>query len=251
MKSPVQLHAKIEAKSDLATKSHSVGAYAGLIFVTLLFAGGWLVGTKKYSKEALLEKRTQFLVEFQKTLQAHQIESTVIAQEGVLRISTKNVVFPVGSENPPPEQTKNIDTIAAVLAKALSCSVDSNLPAVEIQNAVLPEGGMCEQPSEINFDCARGAHQKWNAVLIQGHADARPIQNHRNYLDNLALSGARSHALMRQMYRCSPQLMVFHNADGLPLLNAASYSTQRPANLQDNLADENRRMELRFIVNGL
>lgn len=256
MKPSVDLDAKIEPKDSLGQKSQPIGAYAGLIFVTLIFAGSWLLGMKRQSTNVNFGVRVEFLTDVKETLAKHGVESELVPNDGLLRISTKNVLFPVGVSFVPSEQNRAVDVVAAVLEKALSCT-PSTPASIAVKNALAAfDLSQCDTanpaPASIDFFCKDSFRAlDLSSVLVQGHADMRPLVGHKNYKDNLELSAARSQSLLRRFYGCTPALKIRYNTQGLPLFNTAAYATQRPAVLQDGLSDENRRMELQFIVRGL
>lgn len=255
MKPSVDLDAKIEAKESLGYKIQPLGAYAGIVFVTLMFAGAWLVGMNRKSSLANISLRQQFLTDVKETLAKHGVDSELVSSEGLLRISTKNILFPVGVASIPSEQTGNVDIVGAVLEKALSCT-PTTPASIAVKNAVaafdLTQCDTANPAPAVDFTC-KDSYQTLDlsSVLVQGHADMRPVAGLKSYKDNLELSAARSQSLLRRFYGCTPALKIRYNTQGLPLFNTAAFSTQRPAVLQDGLADENRRMELQFIVRGL
>jgi flagellar motor protein MotB len=80
--------------------------------------------------------------------------------------------------------------------------------------------------------------------MIEGHTDSAPIAGG----DNLDLSAERSARIFRLFEQDAFELSNFKNKSGKPVLSVSGYGETRPANEADPRADENRRIDIRFIM---
>lgn len=80
--------------------------------------------------------------------------------------------------------------------------------------------------------------------MIEGHTDSVPIANG----DNLNLSAARSTQILRLFEQDAPELSDFRNKSKKPVLSVSGYGATRPANPDDTTAPENRRIDIRFVM---
>ena len=195
--------------------------------------------------------RKSFLEALSNTLSQQGVKVRVFPESGMLRISAKSVVFPVGQALLKPESLGNFDRVGAVLEKALACVKPSNAALYKAPASMASYSRLaCSSQAQIEFACSPEFKSlSLNAVQLEGHADARPISG-GHFKDNLELSSARAESLLRRMQSCQPGLSQFANAQGNPLLNVAAHSTQQPAEKENPLADANRRVELRFLMEG-
>ena len=270
--------------------NNTAGLIAGVLFVFLAMAGAWyaavgnfqaqavaatdeLEGTEdKGTEDTLAEPskvklgakalggstassavatRKAFLGALLNALSQQGVKARVFPENGILRISAKSVVFPVGQAHLKPESLGGFDRVGTLLEKALACVKPSGAAVYKAPAAMAAfSGAACSQAPEVQFECADTfKNLSFNAIQLEGHADARPIASSL-YKDNLALSSARAETLLRRLQSCQPGLLQMANAQGNPLLNVASHSTQQPAEKENPLADANRRVELRFLIEG-
>ena len=90
------------------------------------------------------------------------------------------------------------------------------------------------------------ADQQIDVVLVEGHTDKRAPAPGCGYRDNWSLSTARASATRDLLHAANVSLGGLCNAQSRPLFAIAGYADQRPA--ASNRDDDNRRIELRFIM---
>jgi hypothetical protein len=128
------------------------------------------------------------------------------------------------------------DRLLTRLAEILPCYSKSGVRCSDTQ----PRRWPCHR----NERCV-GATPIFEAVLIEGHADA---SNNSNDCDNWCLSTARAKAVFDVARAQYGSLLHLENAEGQPLIGLAGYGESRPIAHFDATAPIQRRIELRFIL---
>jgi flagellar motor protein MotB len=265
--------------------THTAGLVTCVLFLFLALAGSWYAavseltlphqlgegnlqkGTagqvKLSAKTSILQKdarsistkdsaaRKAFMASLSAALEAEGVKSRAYPNNGLLRISVQNVVFPLGRADLQAESMQSFDRVGAVLEKALSCLKPRSTPVYKAPSAMAPfQGIACSAASEMAFECSPAFQDlRLAAVQLEGHADARQLSG-GHFKDNLELSSARAETLLRRLQSCQPGLFNVGNGVGNPLLNVAAHSTQQPADKANPMSDANRRIELRFLLEG-
>ncbi|MCY4059212.1 MAG: hypothetical protein OXG44_14540, partial [Gammaproteobacteria bacterium] len=85
-------------------------------------------------------------------------------------------------------------------------------------------------------------------LLIEGHTDDVRVAPGNRFRDNLELSSMRAATVHRMTVACEPEVEHLLNLDGHPVLSTSGYGYTRPATSDPARADENRRIDLRFLL---
>jgi len=84
--------------------------------------------------------------------------------------------------------------------------------------------------------------------LIEGHTDQLPVRRGNRFLDNLELSSMRAAEILRMVEACEPTLQGLWNTEKLQVISTSGYGATRLAIRDDPTAEENRRIDLRFLM---
>ena len=85
-------------------------------------------------------------------------------------------------------------------------------------------------------------------LLIEGHTDAVPVAPGNRFRDNLELSSMRAATVHRMITACEPGMERLSNTQRQPILSTSGYGSARPATLDADRAGDNRRIDLRFLL---
>lgn len=172
----------------------------------------------------------------------------------VLHLPTEVIRFEIGEDHPHLSSERCVGVLAAALVEQLKCNVstmDTLTPPTAMAPADAPRPGWCRpEPSDaLRIDCGPTKHERpvVETLLIEGHTDSREIQGGR-FRDNLELSAARASEVLRMMRRCEPYLDQLRNGMKQPVVSVTGYADMRLANPADPLADSNRRIDLRIVL---
>lgn len=206
-------------------------------------------------KDAALEAlRAGFLDAFSKSLDEAGVDHALDAEHGTVRLAPGAVSFKVGQASLSSKPLVVIDRVGALLSRAAECLSRApstyEAPSVMTQPAGLRACATDAELASVDLACKpEWRRLAFEAVLVEGHADARPYAARGSaFKDNLDLSGARGETVMRRLFACNPQLGAFTNPRGLPAIGVAAHSTQRPLEIDDPLGEGNRRVEFRFLL---
>lgn len=174
--------------------------------------------------------RKTIVDEINGALQRAGVDVTGDTEHGIVRLTNATVGFARNEAEPLPEHRQNVDKIADVLLRVLRCYV------------VGPD----REPAGCRSD--RGG-SRVGTVMLEGHTDSVPIEpGAKRYQDNLALSSARSATVFRMMTVHRPGLKELRNAEGKPVLSVSGYGATRPLYEENTEAAENRRIEIRLLM---
>lgn len=172
---------------------------------------------------------------------------TSAARRGILEelqktLRDKGIVVFINQDNDGlrfPEGTLTFDQCS----NQLRSSDEANL--VTLAQVLGPVVGRFSQACTQGGGPAPASDQQIDVVLVEGHTDKRAPAPGCGYRDNWALSTARASATRDLLLEGNADLGGLCNAQSRPLFAIAGYADQRPASNKD---DDNRRIELRFIM---
>ena len=252
-----------EEQNYLATVGDLVSAFIFVFIIMLaLFAFRLATATEDQASVtselmAAGETRDHIVTEIATRLEASGIRVQVLLDQGVLRLSENAINFPSGSETPVARNRINVGSVARAIAEVVPCHVSggtseaaASTPAdrATTDGASVPE--YCQMRADPSaYDC-RERRFPWllETLLIEGHTDDVPVAAGQRFRDNLELSSMRAATVHRMIAACEPGVEHFVNGDGYPILSTSGYGDTRPATLDPQRADDNRRIDLRFLL---
>jgi chemotaxis protein MotB len=190
------------------------------------------------------QTRRQILEDIAKRLKDAGIKVEVLHEQGVLRLSQQGIYCPSGSEEPHDAHAERVGHLARVLAEVIPCYVTPTSaaisPASRASYCSTPAKPSCNQKSSPSY---------LETLLIEGHTDTQPVSRGRfRFRDNLELSSMRAATVYRMIKACEPGITELRNNKGSPVLGISGYGAMRLAKRDDPLAEENRRIDLRFLM---
>ena len=108
----------------------------------------------------------------------------------------------------------------------------------------------CQPPADpSSYDC-RKQEFPWllETLLIEGHTDNVPVAPGNRFRDNLELSSMRAATVHRMIAACEPGVERLLSTDDYPVLSTSGYGYTRPAIRDTGRTAENRRIDLRFLL---
>lgn len=201
----------------------------GMLFIFILLLITYALDFRQASGrldrlEKRMAQRAKLLGDLKTELKKANYESSVLADEGVLRLE-ENVLFRRGDA----ELTGRAEAALTVLADQLKAKLPCYSRAYSPQNCA--EGGPILE-----------------AVYIEGHSDSVPISTSR-YPDNWYLSAARAFATYKFLTKGdNSPLAELRNASGnAALIGASAYAdTRRIEEVRESA--KNRRIDFRFLL---
>ena len=184
------------------------------------------------------------------------IRVEVLADQGVLRLSDNAINFPSGSETPVSEHHVNVGRLAQAIAEVVPCYVSPGWVASAREDAgeALRSNGKalpyCQLPADPStYDC-RKREFPWllETLLIEGHTDDVPVAAGNRFRDNLELSSMRAATVHRMIVACEPNVERLLSTEDFPVLSTSGYGYARPATSDTGRTAENRRIDLRFLL---
>ena len=252
-----------EGQSYLATVSDLVSAFIFVFIIMLaIFAYQLATATQEQASvteelKAANETRDSILTGIARRLENSGIRVTVLLEQGVLRLSENSINFPSGSEIPVTDHYVNVGRVANAIAEVVPCYVFDGVSDPTAVDDVVSETSAganvpqyCQLPADPSvYDC-RERQFPWllETLLIEGHTDEVPVGVGRRFRDNLELSSMRAATVHRMIAACEPGVEHLVNGDGYPILSTSGYGETRPATLDPERADDNRRIDLRFLL---
>ena len=203
------------------------------------------------------ETRDRILRGIASRLEDGGIRVEVLYEQGVLRLSDNAINFPSGSEVPVADHWVNVGRLAQAIADVVPCYVPSRN-----EISVMRPGGegpveaddeappYCQPPADGTAHVCRDVRFPWllETLLIEGHTDDVPVAAGNRFRDNLELSSMRAATVHRMIVACEPGVEVLLNTDDYPVLSTSGYGYTRPATHDPDRADDNRRIDLRFLL---
>ena len=252
-----------DGQSYLATVSDLVSAFI-FVFIIMLAIFAYQLATATTEQASVTEElraadetRDRILTEIATRLENSGIRVTVLLDQGVLRLSENAINFPSGSEIPVTDHYGNVGRVANAIAEVVPCYVSAGMSdptAGDAADVATSDGTSvpqyCQMPADpAVYDC-RETRFPWllETLLIEGHTDDVPVAAGRRFRDNLELSSMRAATVHRMIAACEPGVEHLVNGDGYPILSTSGYGDTRPATLDPERADDNRRIDLRFLL---
>ena len=252
-----------DGQNYLATVSDLVSAFIFVFIIMLaLFALRLATATEEQANVtselmAAGETRDHIVTEIATRLEASGIRVQVLLDQGVLRLSENAINFPSGSETPVAHNRINVGSVARAIAEVVPCHVSGEAPDTTARtpaDEVTTDGGSipeyCQMPADPSaYDC-RERRFPWllETLLIEGHTDNVPVAPGQRFRDNLELSSMRAATVHRMIAACEVGVEHLVNGDGYPILSTSGYGDTRPATLDPQRTDDNRRIDLRFLL---
>ncbi|MCY4158184.1 MAG: hypothetical protein OXE92_08840 [Bacteroidetes bacterium] len=239
---------------------------AALIFVFIIMLALFAYKLSNVTEEQTIvterltasdETREHILGEIAKRLEEFGMNVEVLQEQGVLRLSKNAINFPSGSEIPIPDHQFNVGRLAQALAEVVPCYVSSHREALiagldmeftETDTESVPS--YCLSATRIlTYNCEAQKHP-WllETLLIEGHTDRVPVIGDRRFQDNLELSSMRAATVYRMIAACEPRIERMRNSENVPVLSTSGYGFTRPATRDSGMADYNRRIDLRLLL---
>lgn len=180
--------------------------------------------------ESLAERdmvRSAMLQRVQDLLAERSVDVSIDPANGILRLP-EALLFESGASALREDGERALREVAAALARSLPC--------------------YSQAPPATQLDCRQGSTPLLEAVLIEGHTDARPFSG--GGVDNWTLAALRGVSTFKALVRYEPTLDMLRNARGEALLGVSSYEARRPVSLETTPEAHrlNRRIDLRFLV---
>ena len=203
------------------------------------------------------ETRDHILGEIASRLEAAGMTVEVLHEQNILRLSDNAINFPSGSESPISEHQINVGQLAQALAEVVPCYVSSHKKATVsesntevIKNDFEGKPSYCLPPATASAYTCEAQKHSWllETLLIEGHTDDVPVSNERRFRDNLELSSMRAATVYRMIAACEPLIEGMYNSQDVPVLSTSGYGFTRPATRDPDLADYNRRIDLRLLL---
>lgn len=203
----------------------------GLVFVLIVMLVYFAMQFHRVTVELTDTKtcRTELLHKLQTRLQSENVDVSVDADAGVLRLP-EAVLFAKGSSEVTPAGQ-------AALAK-VGAALQAELPCYTLPGALPPSCPSTKAGLEL--------------ILIEGHSDSDPIVGGR---DNWNLSTDRAVNTYRSLIGSTPTLEAVKDArakpnDPQPVLGVSGYGPTRPLVPETSEAAKarNRRIDIRFLM---
>ncbi len=234
--------------SYLASVSDLVSALI-FVFIIMLAVFAYQLANVTEGLTAADETRRQMLQAIADRLQTAGIRVQVLYEQGVLRLSDNAINFPSGGETPVAGHHANVGRLARAIAEVVPCYV---LPrgSLGAGPAADERATHCWTPADpANYEC-QAVDFPWllETLLIEGHTDDVPVASGNRFRDNLELSSMRAATVHRMITACEPGMERLSNTQRQPILSTSGYGSARPATLDADRAGENRRIDLRFLL---
>lgn len=232
----------------LATVSDLV---AGLVFVFILMLAFFAYQLADVTEDLTGEgdTRRQILLDIAERLERQGLRVEVLYEQGVLRLSENAVNFPSGGEEPVPTHRRNVGYLARAIAEVVPCYLAST-EDVQVTDGQPRDASYCTTAADPNsYSCDREQFP-WlvETLLIEGHTDDTPVLPGSRYPNNRSLSSMRAATVHEMIEWCEPGTEGFLNADGYPILSTSGYGATRPVSDGTESRQENRRIDLRFLL---
>ncbi len=245
-----------DGQNYLASVSDLVSAFIFVFIILLAIFAYQLATTTEEQAEVTAELqaadeiRERILLAIRDRLERAGMRVEVLAEQGVLRLSENAINFPSGSEVPISDHHANVGRVARAIAEVVPCYVRGT------QQAAAETGNGDGVPSFCQLPTGRSAYEcetsqyPWllETLLIEGHTDNVPVSPGRRFRDNLELSSMRAATVHRMIGSCEPTVGRLTNTEGHPILSTSGYGNTRPATEDLTRSDENRRIDLRFLL---
>ena len=238
----------------LASVSDLVSALI-FVFIIMLAIFAYQLARVTSDLASANETRNQILQDISKRLKESGMRVSVVPDQGVLRLSDNAINFPSGQESPNADHLSNVGRVAQAIAEVVPCFVADERPTPAMAESRDAESDglrpqFCQpSTSSDSYDCTEIA-PRWRleTLLIEGHTDNVPIAPGGRIKDNLELSSMRAATVYRMIRLCEPRVERLQNSDRHQVLSTSGYGYTRPATVDEGRLNENRRIDLRFLM---
>ena len=232
----------------LASVSDLVSALI-FVFIIMLAVFAYRLAEVTEDWTSTYETRNRILEDIATRLEEAGIRVEVLADQGVLRLSDNAINFPSGREIPVAEHHGNVGFLARAIAEVAPCYAQSENAAPPNPMAVNDVSrSHCQEPADPSSYSCPDLSDRLDTLLIEGHTDAVPVAAGNRFRDNLELSSMRAATVHRMIAICEPQIEALHNTQRYPVLSTSGYGHTRPATRDPARTDDNRRIDLRFLL---
>ena len=243
----------------LASVSDLVSALI-FVFIIMLAVFAYQLASVTSDLVSSHETRDRILRDIAVRLEESGMRVKVVSDQGVLRLSDNAINFPLGKKTPNNAHLPNVGRLAQAIAEVVPCYVADERPAQSMaarNNATRNDAaiestppGYCRPPATPeSYDCREsGLRWRLETLLIEGHTDNIPVSSDSPIEDNLELSSMRAATVYRMIRSCEPRVEYLLNTDGHQVLSTSGYGYSRPATSDESRMNENRRIDLRFLM---
>lgn len=245
-----------DGQDYLASVSDLVSAFI-FVFIILLAIFAYQLATTTEEQanvtaelQAADEIRYRILSAIADRLEGAGMRVEVLPDQGVLRLSENAINFSSGSETPVREHHANVGRVARAIAEVVPCYVRGGQDAYVARASTEDSPSYCQLPADPSIYECQTSQFPWllETLLIEGHTDDVPVAAGRRFRDNLELSSMRAATVHRMIGSCEPGVERLVNTDGYPILSTSGYGHTRPATQDRARSDDNRRIDLRFLL---
>ena len=234
--------------SYLASVSDLVSALI-FVFIIMLAVFAYRLAEVTEDWTSTYETRGRILEDIAARLGEAGIRVEVLADQGVLRLSDNAINFPSGGDVPVAEHHLNVGFLARAIAEVTPCyarSEDTTPTSSAINES--SSRSHCQVPTDRSSYPCPDLPDRLDTLLIEGHTDDVPVAGGNRFRDNLELSSMRAASVHRMIAACEPRIEGLRNSQGHPILSTSGYGQTRPATRDPVRADDNRRIDLRFLL---
>lgn len=237
----------------LASVSDLVSALI-FVFIIMLAIFAYQLARVTSDLASADETRDQILADIATRLEESGMSVNVVPDQGVLRLSENAINFPSGLETPNAAHLPNVGRVARAIAEVIPCFVAGERATPLTGPSGAPSDGprpqYCQpRASSESYDCTEtGRRWRLETLLIEGHTDNVPIAAGGQIMDNLELSSMRAATVYRMIRQCEPRVESLQNAGHYQVLSTSGYGYTRPATDDESRLNENRRIDLRFLM---
>ena len=232
---------------------------AGLIFVFVIMLAVFAYQLAQTTQEfatindellAAEETRREMLDAVASRLRGNGIRVEVLYEQGVLRLADNAVNFPSGLETPVREHRVNVGRLARAMAEVMPCyAAGRDLEPADRNEEPQSREYCAADAAPQPMTCANRTYPwRLETLLIEGHTDDVPVSGETRYRNNLELSSMRAATVHSMIAACEPAIERLTNRAGQPILSTSGYGYARPATDDPERRVENRRIDLRFLL---
>ena len=232
----------------LASVSDLVSALI-FVFIIMLAVFAYRLAEVTEDWTSTYETRGRILEDIAIRLGEAGIRVEVLADQGVIRLSDNAINFPSGGDGPVAEHHTNVGFLARAIAEVAPCYARFEDSAPASPATVEPTSrSHCQVPADRSSYPCPDLPDRLDTLLIEGHTDDVPVAAGNRFRDNLELSSMRAATVHRMIAACEPHIEGLRNSEGYPILSTSGYGHTRPATQDPVRADDNRRIDLRFLL---
>ncbi len=225
------------AKKTFDINSSIADLMTGMMFLFIIALVAYMLNfNDKHSQENQLSSQMRdtnyltadFVRKLSKFLKSAGVAHTVSEKKGVIAFTEESVAFLSGGASIKTEQANNLASIKVILESLVPCYLDGGVQRFF---------NICQPYMKGQLD----------SIVIEGHTDNVPIRSKK--IDNLDLSFSRAKAFYEQV--TSEKIRNLKNSSGNKIFMVLGAGSNQPINDYSvpTSDSENRRIELRFIMN--